>query len=380
MNPITVSQLNDYLARIVSTDPLLSRVTVKGEASGVKYHSSGHVYFSIVDERSRLNCFLHRDMAARLPFQLQDGNALILTGGLSIYQKGGSYSLYVRSIETEGEGALAAAAERLKQKLHQEGLFDPAHKKPIPFFPRKIGVITASTGAAVRDILKTVKLRNDVVDVMIFPVPVQGEGAGDEIADMIDLVNETFNDIDVLIVGRGGGSAEDLWAFNEEAVARSIYRSRIPVISGVGHEIDHPISDLVADRYAATPTAAAQLAVPDTAELASALEDYRRKLIQQLQNKVMYQSLIAENMGTSLREALRQRVDASRRELEEARLILKGNDPSAILESGYSIAEREDGSVITDASSLSEQDRIRIRFRKGAADAMILAVRREEER
>ena len=377
MNPITVSQLNDYLARIVGTDPLLSNVTVKGEASGVKYHSSGHVYFSIVDEKSRLNCFLHANMAARLSFQLQDGNALILSGGLSIYQKGGSYSLYVRSIEMEGEGALAAAAERMKKRLFQEGLFDPAHKKPLPVFPRKVGVVTASTGAAVRDILKTIKLRNEVVDVMIFPVPVQGEGAGDEIAAMIDYINEHFDDIDVLIVGRGGGSAEDLWAFNEESLARSIYNSRIPVISGVGHEIDNTISDLVADVHAATPTAAAQIAVPDTAELAAALDEYRKTMIQNLQNKVMYQSLIAENLASTLKESVMRKIDNARHDLEEARLILKGNNPEEILKNGYSITEDMDGHVITDAAALKEQDRIRIRFRRGDADAQILTIRRE---
>ena len=377
MNPITVSQLNDYLARIVGTDPLLSNVTVKGEASGVKYHSSGHVYFSIVDEKSRLNCFLHANMAARLSFQLQDGNALILSGGLSIYQKGGSYSLYVRSIEMEGEGALAAAAERMKKRLFQEGLFDPAHKKPLPVFPRKVGVVTASTGAAVRDILKTIRLRNEVVDVMIFPVPVQGEGAGDEIAAMIDYINEHFDDIDVLIVGRGGGSAEDLWAFNEESLARSIYNSRIPVISGVGHEIDNTISDLVADVHAATPTAAAQIAVPDTAELAAALDEYRKTMIQNLQNKVMYQSLIAENLASTLKESVMRKIDNARHDLEEARLILKGNNPEEILKNGYSITEDMDGHVITDAAALKEQDRIRIRFRRGDADAQILTIRRE---
>lgn len=377
MNPITVSQLNDYLARIVGTDPLLSNVTVKGEASGVKYHSSGHVYFSIVDEKSRLNCFLHANMAARLPFQLQDGNALILSGGLSIYQKGGSYSLYVRSIEMEGEGALAAAAERMKKRLFQEGLFDPAHKKPLPVFPRKVGVVTASTGAAVRDILKTIKLRNEVVDVMIFPVPVQGEGAGDEIAAMIDYINEHFDDIDVLIVGRGGGSAEDLWAFNEESLARSIYNSRIPIISGVGHEIDNTISDLVADVHAATPTAAAQIAVPDTAELAAALDEYRKTMIQNLQNKVMYQSLIAENLASTLKESVMRKIDNARHDLEEARLILKGNNPEEILKNGYSITEDMDGHVITDAAALKEKDRIRIRFRRGDADAQILTIRRE---
>ncbi len=377
MNPITVSQLNDYLARIVGTDPLLSNVTVKGEASGVKYHSSGHVYFSIVDEKSRLNCFLHANMAARLSFQLQDGNALILSGGLSIYQKGGSYSLYVRSLEMEGEGALAAAAERMKKRLFQEGLFDPAHKKPLPVFPRKVGVVTASTGAAVRDILKTIRLRNEVVDVMIFPVPVQGEGAGDEIAAMIDYINEHFDDIDVLIVGRGGGSAEDLWAFNEESLARSIYNSRIPVISGVGHEIDNTISDLVADVHAATPTAAAQIAVPDTAELAAALDEYRKTMIQNLQNKVMYQSLIAENLASTLKESVMRKIDNARHDLEEARLILKGNNPEEILKNGYSITEDMDGHVITDAAALKEQDRIRIRFRRGDADAQILTIRRE---
>lgn len=379
LKPITVSQLNEYLSRIVSTDPLLGNVTVKGEASGVKYHSSGHVYFAIVDEDSRLSCFLPKNYARELPFQLKDGSEVILSGGISIYKKGGSYSLYVRHIEMQGEGTLAIAFEQMKQRLDKEGLFDPAHKKPLPVFPRRIGVVTSSTGAAVRDILKTIRLRNDVVDVTIYPAPVQGEGAGDKIAQVIDLVNEKFPETEILIVGRGGGSAEDLWAFNEEAVARSIYRSAIPVVSAVGHEIDFTISDMVADVRAATPTAAAQIAVPDTGELLEEIRKRKQELLQQLQNKVMYQSLIAENLAESMRQTCLNRIDSAQQKLEAEKRLLEAHDPRAILSLGYAIAETEDGTVVTDSRQLAPDDQIRLQFRTGAAAARITEVRGDEE-
>ena len=352
---------------MVGTDPLLSNVTVRGEASGVKYHSSGHVYFSIVDEGSKLNCFLPRDYARTLKLLITDGMELILTGGVSIYKKGGSYSLYIRNLEIAGEGALAVAFEQMKQRLSAEGLFDPSHKKPLPFFPRHVGVITASTGAAIRDILKILRSRNDVTDVTLFPTAVQGEGAGMQIARTIDAVNEKYPDIDVLIVGRGGGSAEDLWAFNEECVARSIYGSRIPVISAVGHEIDITIADLVADVRAETPTAAAQIAVPDTAELMTTIEDLKKQMALQLSNHIMYQSLLTENLLRAMKDGLSRRIDGAAGQVERYWLMMKENDPRNRLANGYASVEDEEGSVITDAGLLQRDRRYKVTFRKGTA-------------
>lgn len=371
LKPVSVTQLNDYLNRVVSTDPLLSSVTVQGEVSGVKYHSSGHVYFSLVDSRSRLSCFLHREKAMQLQEKLTDGMELTASGGITVFSRGGSYSLYVRSLEIEGKGDLAAAFEQMKQRLNREGLFDPAHKKPLPPYPGRIGVITAGTGAAIRDILKIIRKRNNVCDVVVFPTAVQGDGAAEKIARAIDFVNENFNDIDILIVGRGGGSAEDLWAFNEEAVARSIYASRIPVISAVGHEIDFSISDLVADVRAETPTAAAQIAVPDTEELAGQLEAWKEQLRRQLENSLMYQNLKVENQIRLLRDSLESKISGAQSCLEQYRTVLRENDPRRILAQGYSIVEDSRGRVMRDADLLSPEETYRITFHNGSAEGRL---------
>lgn len=377
MKPISVSQLNDYLARVVETDPILSDIGVTGEASGVKYHSSGHVYFSLVDEASKLQCFLPRSIAAGLPFRIADGLRFTCTGSVSIYKKGGSYSLYVRSMEEAGKGELALRFEEIKARLAREGIFDPAHKKKLPVFPRKIGVVTSRTGAAVRDILKTLRLRNDVCDVIIFPVLVQGEKAAEDIASMIDLVNEQFRDIDILIVGRGGGAAEDLWAFNEEVVARSIYRSRIPIISAVGHEIDFTISDMAADVRAATPTAAAQIAVPDTEELRETLARLSGRMLTDLGNRVMYDQLQADHMKERMRDQILSRISLLEKELDACALKLKGGDPRRILRDGYTVITGEQG-IVTRLEQLQDGF-YDLRLSDGKARVRISEITKEED-
>lgn len=379
LKPVTVSQLNEYISRVIGTDPLLGAVVVKGEISNLKYHSTGHVYFSVIDAASKLNCFLHREYAMKLPWMLEDGMEVILTGGVSVFKKNGTYSLYVRNIELSGAGSLAVAFEQMKAKLSREGLFDPSHKKPIPPYPDKIGVITSRTGAAVRDILKIIQSRNDTVDVILFPVAVQGDGAGAEIAAMIDYVNGHYDDIDTLIVGRGGGSADDLWAFNEEAVARSIYRSRIPVISAVGHEIDFTISDLVADMRAETPTAAAQMAVPDSSELSRQLSDMAGQLRLQLSNKLMYYQLVAEREAESMKRQLSARIDQFASVIERHRLILEENNPSKVLESGYAVLSGADGRVITEASALTVGESYDLTLRDGHAVCVITEIGSEKD-
>lgn len=379
LKPVTVSQLNEYISRVIGTDPLLGAVVVKGEISNLKYHSTGHVYFSVIDAASKLNCFLHREYAMKLPWMLEDGMEVILTGGVSVFKKNGTYSLYVRNIELSGAGSLAVAFEQMKAKLSREGLFDPSHKKPIPPYPDKIGVITSRTGAAVRDILKIIQSRNDTVDVILFPVAVQGDGAGAEIAAMIDYVNGHYDDIDTLIVGRGGGSADDLWAFNEEAVARSIYRSRIPVISAVGHEIDFTISDLVADMRAETPTAAAQMAVPDSRELSRQLSDMAGQLRLQLSNKLMYYQLVAEREAESMKRQLSARIDQFASVIERHRLILEENNPSKVLESGYAVLSGADGRVITEASALTVGESYDLTLRDGHAACVITEIGSEKD-
>lgn len=367
LKPISVTQLNEYISRVVGTDPLLGNVTVRGEASGVKYHSNGFIYFSLVDSMSKVNCALPRENVSLLKYEITDGMELVVTGGITVYKKNGSYSLFVRNIEVSGEGSLAIAFEQMKAKLAKEGLFDQAHKKALPSFPYKVGVVTSSTGAAVRDIIKIIKSRNEVVDVVVFPVLVQGNGAAANIAHTIDYVNEHFNDIEVLIVGRGGGAAEDLFAFNEEILARSIYDSRIPVISAVGHEIDFTISDMVADVRAETPTAAAQIAVPDTFALKDQIEDIKSQMERQLNNNVMYNSLKAYNIAKEMKEAIYTRLLQAQSSIDNLKLLISENDPRRILESGYSIIENGHGKVVTATDNINSGETYKITFSKGSA-------------
>lgn len=371
LRPVSVTQLNEYIARVLQTDPLLGNISVTGEISNLKYHSSGHVYFSMIDDKSKINCFLPASYAETLKYQLGDGMEITVRGYINVFKKGGTYTLFIRNLEISGEGDLAAAFLLLKEKLEKEGLFDPAHKKPIPAFPRKIGVITSETGAAVRDILKIIKSRTQLVDVMIFPALVQGEGAAQDVAKMIDLVNEQYlGQIDTLIVGRGGGSMEDLWAFNEEVVARAIYRSQIPVISAVGHEIDFTISDFVADRRAETPTAAAEMAVPDSQKLQERLVWYKEDLLLQLKNKIKYERLRIDSCQTDMNARLSLRIQNLRHAVEKYHLLLEENKPQRILEKGYSVLEGEQG-VITSIEQVRQGNWYKLTLADGSVTFQI---------
>lgn len=374
IKPITVSQLNDYISRVIGTDPLLGAVVVKGEISGLKYHDSGHVYFSIVDGLSKINCFLAEEYKNMLHYTLDNGMEVVLNGNVRVYKKSGFYTLYVKNVEVSGEGSLAIAFEKMKNKLDKEGLFDAKHKKSISKFPEKIGVITSNTGASVRDILKIIKQRNDYVDVIVFPVLVQGEAAAKDIAGMIDYVNMHYDDIDTLIVGRGGGSTEDLWAFNEEVVARSIFDSRIPVISAVGHEIDFTIADFVADKRAETPTAAAQIAVPDTEELRKILYDKSENLFLQLTNKVRVNQLRVDNIVTEIKNRLKNRIQKYEHKLEELKLSLETNNPSRILDDGYAVILDKKGKTVQRVSEFSLNETYKIQLKDGFARCNIIEV------
>ena len=380
LKPITVTQLNHYISRVLTTDPLLGNLTVTGEISNLKYHSSGHLYFSISDENSKINCFFPAQYARGLHYELGDGLAVIIHGYLNVYKKGGTYTLFVRSIEIAGEGNLAMAFQMLKEKLDAEGLFDPAHKKPIPRFPRRIGIVTSNTGAAVRDIIKIIESRTSLTDMIVFPVLVQGSEAAADIAATIDMINRDFDNIDTLIVGRGGGSMEDLWAFNEEVVARAIYRSRIPVISAVGHEIDFTIADFVADRRAETPTAAAEMAVPDIRELMQRVESWQNSLMADLKKKVSYADLRAEKLFAEMRHVLQGRVNAYRHELESCRLLLDENHPYRVLRKGYAVLEDAAGRNLASIGDLRDGQSYRLKLKDGSATFRVteLAVTKEE--
>ena len=375
LKPVTVTQLNEYISRVLGTDPLLSNISVTGEISNLKFHSSGHVYFSMIDQSSKVNCFLPASCFRNLAYTLGDGLNVTVRGYINVYKKGGAYTLFIRELEVAGEGDLSTAFELLKKKLQEEGLFDPSFKKKIPAFPKKIGILTSKTGAAVRDMVKIIQSRTKAVDVIIFPVPVQGTGAAAQMADMLDHVNENFYDIDTLIIGRGGGSAEDLWPFNEEVLARAIFRSRIPVISAVGHEIDFSISDFVADLRAETPTAAAEKAVPDDSQIIRSLDTYRSQLNSALKNKVMYHRMSLKSCIQDMRSVLIRRIDRSEHEIKQNLITLKENNPSNILSKGYTFMEGPDGKVVASASDMEEGGRYRIYFRDGTVEVTVSEIK-----
>lgn len=281
---LSVSSLNKYVKHKFDTDEHLQEVYIKGEISNFKSHSSGHYYFSVKDETSRIKAAMFRNSASKLIFMPTDGMSVLIKGKISVYEASGEYQITVSEMTEDGIGNLYVAYEQMKEKLNKEGLFDPKHKLDIPKYPKRVGVITASTGAAVRDIITTIKRRYPICEVLLLPCLVQGDGAKDQIAGQIYKAAD-YN-IDVLIVGRGGGSIEDLWAFNEEIVVRAIYESKIPIISAVGHEIDFTIADYVSDLRAPTPTAAAEISVPNIIDILSNIEHNKLRVTKTLKNLV----------------------------------------------------------------------------------------------
>ena len=294
---LTVSAINRYLKHKLDNDANLFTVYLKGEVSNLKMHSTGHIYFSIKDETSKINAIMFSGNARKLNFTPNDGDKVLVTGRISVYENAGSYQIYVSEMEKDGIGNLYLAYEKLKQDLSKEGLFDPKYKKTIPKYPSRIGVITAREGAAVKDIISTIKRRYPICEVLLFPSLVQGENAYKSIIASIDKA-EGFN-LDVLIIGRGGGSIEDLWNFNEEELARRIFACSVPTISAVGHEIDYTIADFVADMRAPTPTGAAEMAVPNMPDLVNYMHNLRVRLNEAINTKVNYQKLYLESVKNS---------------------------------------------------------------------------------
>ncbi|MEL7656304.1 MAG: exodeoxyribonuclease VII large subunit [Bacillota bacterium] len=401
IKPIKVSQLNGYIKRVLQSDPLLGNVSVVGEISNLKYHSTGHVYFTLKDETSKINCFLASEHLKDIRYELADGMEIVANGYIYLYERGGSYSLNVREVTVEGMGNLTAAFEKLKEKLSKEGLFDEKYKKTIPFFPRKIAVITSETGAAVRDIIKIIKSRNNIVDVLVYPCLVQGPGAAAEISHAISDVNRLFPEIDTIIVGRGGGSMEELWAFNEEIVARSIFASRIPIISAVGHETDFTISDFVADKRAETPTAAAQMAVPDISALKEYVENEKENLIHiterlikymelrvasnsidalivNLNHRLLYQAMKTETFFKELSSALNNMLSDRSANLEKLKASLDALNPRNIMDRGYAAILNSQGKMAGSVNQFESGDRLTAVMRDGEIDCKVADVRRDK--
>jgi exodeoxyribonuclease VII large subunit len=399
IKPISVSQFNNYVKRVLQSDPLLGNVSVMGEISNLKYHGSGHVFFTLKDESSKLSCFLPSDQVRRLRYELTEGMLITAAGYVSVYERGGTYSLNIRDILVEGTGNLTVAFEALKAKLEKEGLFDPKYKKPIPAFPKQVVVITSETGAAVRDILKIIRQRNNVVNVILYPCLVQGPDAASDIAAAIADVNRLFPETDVIITGRGGGSIEELWAFNEEIVVRSIFLSEIPVISAVGHETDFTLADYVSDRRAATPTEAAQIAVPDTEILSTAVKNIAAEILHTVQRLLQYFELKTESYNMeSLKKQISNRIQLAQMQvdgfgkdlfhmisdklaeksatIEQLHAELRLSSPYSIMERGYGALVDENGRLLTSANTLKTGDLLTVICKDGKIKCSIEEVRR----
>ena len=384
----------------MDTDPILSKMLVRGELSNYKMYPSGHHYFSLKDSEGTVRCVMFRGNAAALRFRPENGMQVIAAGRVSVFPRDGQYQLYCDRLTPEGAGELAVAFEQLKKKLAAEGLFDPARKKPLPRFPQKIALVTSVAGAAVRDMIRILGVRYPLAEVILVPVLVQGEGAAQDIAAALDLVNENRLS-DIIITGRGGGSMEDLWAFNEECVARAISRSQIPVISAVGHEPDVTIADFVADVRASTPSNAAELAVPDQNDLYTRLgsvQEYLRKtaagmlgahrqgltfLAQNpaLQNPERYfegKRLLLDYQSQALTHALEQYVNQRRERLGRLAASLEAMSPLKVLGRGYTIAQTTQGQVVASVRQLAPGDLVHLKWSDGAASCRVEEIKTGE--
>lgn len=388
----SVGQLNAYVKNILDSDENLAHIFVTGEISNYKAHYSGHLYMTIKDESAAIKAVMFAGNASRLRFAPENGMKVLIFGTVSLFPRDGSYQLYINDMQPDGIGALNVAFEQLKKKLSAEGLFSEEHKKKLPQFPQKIGVVTSETGAALQDIINVLRRRYPIAEVVIKPCKVQGEGAAQDIAFAIDTFNK-FNAADVLIVGRGGGSVEDLWAFNEEIVARAVYNSKIPVISAVGHETDYTICDFVADFRAPTPSAAAECAVPDILELKSALLINRQRMFSIVKNIIESErnklAVIKKNTGlsdpkTKLEDERRELVFLSEKLYSLTELIIGSNkakfaalagkldalSPLSVISRGYALASRGN-KIITKTEDLSIGEAVTVNISDGSFNAVV---------
>lgn len=393
---VTVSQINRYIANLFKQDYTLSGIQVKGEISGCKYHYSGHIYFTLKDAGAAISCVMFSSQRKGLDFTLEDGQSVIVTGQISVFERDGRYQLYARSIAQDGVGRLYEEYEKLKKRLLAEGLFDEQRKKPIPRYASKIGVVTAETGAVIQDICNVTYRRNPYVQLYLYPAKVQGEGAAQTVIEGIHYFEQT--DVDTIIIGRGGGSVEDLWCFNDEMLARVIADCTKPIISAVGHETDTTISDYAADLRAPTPSAAAELAVYSWREMEIGLREYRNDLRQAMHQilkvrKLELQKYMVLLQHVSLEDILRQKrlvlADSQERlqRLMEKRLTdakhrlalyaeeMKGLSPLQKLQSGYTYTADEAGNHIDSVQSLEKGQHLTLTFADGQADVTVDEIR-----
>ena len=389
LKTLTVSEVNNYLKRVVDNDFIMNNLSVKGEVSNLKFHSSGHIYFSLKDGESKINCVMFKSDAVNLDFLLENGMEVSVKARLSIYMKEGNYQLYCREIDNVGIGKLFEKYEQMKKELEAEGLFSDFYKRKIVKFPKRVGVITSATGAAVKDIIRVIRRRNNLVDIVVYPAKVQGNLAEETLINGIRYFNNK-NNVETIIIGRGGGSIEELWAFNSRELAYEIFNSKIPVISAVGHETDFTICDFVSDVRAATPSAAAEISVPVLKEERIHLKNLESILIRDInrvierENKNLeYISKILSNnspsiiverekeklgiLSKSLEDIISQRIDKEKDKISSMNKILNSMNPLNVLDRGFSVVSDEKGNLLTSIENLKETKNIEIGMRDGKA-------------
>ena len=397
-NVYTVKQVNSYIKNMFTQDFMLNRIYVKGEVSNCKYHTSGHIYFSLKDESGTIACVMFEGQRGGLSFHMREGQQIIVLGSVNVYERTGSYQLYAQEIRLDGEGTLYEKYQMLKQELEEMGMFAPEYKKAIPRYAKRIGVVTAPTGAAVRDIMNISARRNPYVQLLLYPAQVQGEGAKESIVRGIRML-ETKN-VDVIIVGRGGGSIEDLWAFNDECVARAIFDCQVPVISAVGHETDVTIADYVADLRAPTPSAAAELAVWDYRQLQGYLDECRLRMNRSMTGTIRINRLRLKELDVrlsylhprhklqdqqqrlieleeELRTLMRDRVKEARHRLAIQIEKLNGLSPVRKLNQGFAYVEEADGGVVKSIRQVEKGDELTVYVTDGLIRTSVKAVQKK---
>ena len=398
-NVYTVKQVNAYIKNMFTQDFMLNRIYVKGEVSNCKYHTSGHIYFSLKDESGTIACVMFAGQRGGLSFYMSEGQQVVVLGSVSVYERSGSYQLYAKEIRLDGDGVLYEKFQMLKRELEEMGMFAGEYKKPIPAYAKTVGIVTAPTGAAIRDIMNIAARRNPYVQLILYPAQVQGTGAKESIVRGIRAL-EAYG-VDVMIVGRGGGSIEDLWAFNEEEVARAIFNCRIPVISAVGHETDTTIADYVADLRAPTPSAAAELAVSDYRQTKELLREYERKMSRMLEQQIRIKKLKLQEFQTKLgflhpryrlqerqqrlvdledrlRLLMERRMQMARHKMALYAERMKGLSPLEKLSQGYSYVAGEDGKAVKSITQIRPKQELSIYVTDGVIRASVREIREEE--
>ncbi|MGU8345524.1 exodeoxyribonuclease VII large subunit [Clostridium perfringens] len=390
LKTLSVGEVNNYVKKLVENDFILKNLNVKGEISNLKFHSSGHIYFSLKDENSKVNCIMFKNNAVNLDFRLEEGMKVEIKARLGVYHKEGTYQLYCENIKKAGIGELFEEFHKLKKELSEEGIFDEKYKRALPKFPKRVGIITARTGAAVRDIIKVIQRRNKSLDIILYPAKVQGENAADSIIEGIRYFNNEKS-VDVIILGRGGGSIEELWAFNNRDLAYEIFNSRIPTVSAVGHEVDFTISDFVSDMRAPTPSAAGELVSPSLQEMINDLLNKKEFLHRAIDRKflnakkdvdLLHKGLKGNNPKhiiekrikevNSLEEKLnflgKRKIDKAKDELIALNSILQTLNPLNTLGRGYSVIMDKEDKVINEVSELKKNDMVKVIMKDGSVN------------